>query len=743
MVVPVVTGSRRDCGCDDTPPGDCPDGEECLPSDYIDPDDCPGEGAPCFEFLGSEYGANIDDATTDPLDTTGASLLVAFVTCPVSPDALTDSEGNTWASFDEDTPGSHFGFIYYAENPTTSATHTVNVTLPSESGVAVVLAAFAGPSISGVFDVGSGVNGSAFTEGNLRPGSITPSADHALVVTMTGGDDLTGPYVAGYQMFEEHGGVAFTASAIYAAFQVQNAATATNPDWTAPEVTDPETWGGAVLAVAFNTDVECDPSSACPDCEPVPECECCTTTPVVVEAPISNLEFGGTDVTVTFAEIPEDDDVIVITLYEFESNAAPVVTWPAGFEEMIPPTLVFETDTDSYIAAAWKRASGEASASYQVDYSGAAGANIAFGKSWRGVIATGTPFVGPTTPEGFAPGGSTLSTGDVTTVAPHSLWEVWKTDNGSNPFSVGAIRWHYGGGFFQDSLASFSRPVAAVGATGDMTIETLGTWGLGTAFGFALTPACSCDFCAYRPFCLSENADDPATVILALSPFAYYPMDDASGLIQDASGNGNHATAAQGTAAYSQPPITSKTGDSIRFDGDGFTIPKPDTTVGPESTWSFIWLQRVDAWQGTGSPAGGSCHFGVSQASNSDLLVINNTAGGDLYVIFTQDGAQNYASYFPEADTIGRVAVIALVCGGNAQEFLYVDGVRWGAAQGAGTGSGNDLRVGSLNDGFFAFPDVTISNLASFDRALTHAEIISITEALMDDAAFSTSYVPA
>lgn len=251
-------------------------------------------------------------------------------------------------------------------------------------------------------------------------------------------------------------------------------------------------------------------------------------------------------------------------------------------------------------------------------------------------------------------------------------------------------------------------------------------------------PGCVGD---YVPFCLNENADDVDTLILALTPFAYYPMDDASGLIQDASGNGNHATAAQGTAAYAQAPITSKVGNSIRFDGQGFTIPKPQATLGGGAAWSFIWLQLITVWHGTGSTAEAPVPFGVSQSSNSDALTLI-LAGGDLYVIFAQDGAQNYASYFPEADLVGRVAVIALVCNGDNQPQMYVDGVRWGATQTAGAGSGNDLRIGSMSDGFWGHSDMRMSNLASFDRGLTHAEVLSITEALHDAASLAACLVP-
>lgn len=74
-------------------------------------------------------------------------------------------------------------------------------------------------------------------------------------------------------------------------------------------------------------------------------------------------------------------------------------------------------------------------------------------------------------------------------------------------------------------------------------------------------------------------------------------MQEASGLIQDSSGNGNHATAATGTAVYSQPgPIASETSDkAILFDNDPtyFDIPDHATLdVGDVFTWE-AWVKRT------------------------------------------------------------------------------------------------------------------------------------------------------
>lgn len=70
MTTPVALGATQErcCGGGDCPPGACADGEECLPSNYIDPDDCPAcPECPCPEggyvpyCIGPE---NADDADT-------------------------------------------------------------------------------------------------------------------------------------------------------------------------------------------------------------------------------------------------------------------------------------------------------------------------------------------------------------------------------------------------------------------------------------------------------------------------------------------------------------------------------------------------------------------------------------------------------------------------------------------------------------------------------------------------------
>ena len=246
----------------------------------------------------------------------------------------------------------------------------------------------------------------------------------------------------------------------------------------------------------------------------------------------------------------------------------------------------------------------------------------------------------------------------------------------------------------------------------------------------------------YTPYTLSENASSADSVILGISPapWAYYPMHDASGLTQDTSGNGRHMSSGSATA-YQQTAITSKSGTSMRFNGNGFVMPKPHAQMGNgANAWTVIWLQFLTAWQGTGSPSNAVVLFGIAESNQDGPLCTVNSVSGDLYTIWRP----TYATYFPESDLVGRVACIALVQNGNAQNDVYVDGVRWGASQTTtGAFSNNALYFGQLlSGGFWGWPDMRASNLAVWNDNLTHAQVLTVTEALMDSAGLATSYVP-
>lgn len=253
---------------------------------------------------------------------------------------------------------------------------------------------------------------------------------------------------------------------------------------------------------------------------------------------------------------------------------------------------------------------------------------------------------------------------------------------------------------------------------------------------------CTCSADAYQPYCIGpENADDPATVIVGLGPWSYYPMDDASGLLVDASGNGRDATSTGGgSITYAAAPITAKRSASIEFEGGHFVLPKP-FNLDSGNTWTAIWLEHVLVFRGAGSPAQGAVMLGQETGGVQAAMTLINGASGDLYELWGVQSGIGCASYVPNADLIGRSAVICLQNAPASQPRLYIDGVLWGAAQNGGTVGASNLCLGASDSGFWGYPQHRMSDFALFDRALTFAEIQEITAALADSALFATAIV--
>jgi len=279
------------------------------------------------------------------------------------------------------------------------------------------------------------------------------------------------------------------------------------------------------------------------------------------------------------------------------------------------------------------------------------------------------------------------------------------------------------------ATVDYSTDSSSTGAAADYSGDWSGTGGGG--------PPAAHD---YEPYVFDANASDPATVITGLGPWSYYPMTDAAGLIQDASGNARHATGVVGTPLYHQPGLTSKRTFSIKFDAAYFVLPKP-FALDSGNDWCAIWLEHVTTFHGTGSPAQASVLMGTTAGGVGSPLVICNTAAGDLYNIWGKDSGVNAASYCQDADIIGRTCVPALSGLVQTQPRLFLDGVVVGAAQNGGLIGPANLTVGASDDGFWGWAVHSMSDFALFDRGLTVAEIQTITEALHDDASFAAAHV--
>ena len=245
----------------------------------------------------------------------------------------------------------------------------------------------------------------------------------------------------------------------------------------------------------------------------------------------------------------------------------------------------------------------------------------------------------------------------------------------------------------------------------------------------------------YEPYTLDLSANDPAATIVGLGPWAYFPMDDAAGLIQDASGNNRDATGTGGgTITYSAAPITTKRTKSIEFEGGYFILPKP-FNLDSGNAWSAIWLEEVSVFRGAGSPAQGAAMLGQEAGGVQAAMTIVNSASGDLYVLFGVSAGTGQASYVADADIIGRPAVLALVAAPGTQPRVYIDGVRWGSSQNSGLVGPCNLTLGASDSAFWGYPKHRMSDFAFFDRGLSDVEIQTITEALADAALFATAIV--
>lgn len=119
----------------------------------------------------------VGSATTPPVDTTGATILVAAVTAIATPvPAPTDSNGNTWLPLTEQGSGVDIR-LFYVPNPTVGVGQTFSISSVVPS---LAIMAFSGAKISGPFDVENGSQAGAGT--TIQTGSVTPSENDELII---------------------------------------------------------------------------------------------------------------------------------------------------------------------------------------------------------------------------------------------------------------------------------------------------------------------------------------------------------------------------------------------------------------------------------------------------------------------------------------------------------------------------------------------------------------------------------
>jgi hypothetical protein len=186
-----------------------------------------------------------DGGTSDPVDTTGADLIVIGA-CQgfAAPFNVTDSEGNTYTDTGHGTSTgdvtAKVGTLT-CFNPITSANHTFTITATGQGPAAAVIAIRGGLSMDSVH--ASHGNTASTT---IQAGSVTASNSPAMVISIVGASGAPGGSFSidnGFTITDQVGGAAHYFVSL--AYKFQTVATAIDPTWTAS--------GPCSMAAANNT----------------------------------------------------------------------------------------------------------------------------------------------------------------------------------------------------------------------------------------------------------------------------------------------------------------------------------------------------------------------------------------------------------------------------------------------------------------------------------------------------------
>jgi hypothetical protein len=178
---------------------------------------------------------NSTTVTTSAINTTGAALIVVVYEGSYnlnSPFIVTDSASNTnWFSSQPARSGvTVYGeSIFFIPNPTTNASHTFSVTGPANTFPGLAVACF-----SGVWGGAEKVTSQYTpTTTTVLPGSITPTANNALLVTGYSNNGGTGTNTinASFTVADTLPN-AGNAGPVALAYLIQTSAAAANPTWT-------------------------------------------------------------------------------------------------------------------------------------------------------------------------------------------------------------------------------------------------------------------------------------------------------------------------------------------------------------------------------------------------------------------------------------------------------------------------------------------------------------------------------
>lgn len=175
--------------------------------------------------------------TSGPFDDTGGTLLTVFVSdySGGSRSVITDNKGNVWLTATGQVGGDSGGQWWYVVNPTVGAGHTVTITGGTCVG-SIFISAWSGIATPALDQQNGAASANAQS---LQPGSITPSANGALVLAglSQAGSAISGLGISGGGFTALLDSVAFSAGTTEGgavASVIQTTASATNPTyaWT-------------------------------------------------------------------------------------------------------------------------------------------------------------------------------------------------------------------------------------------------------------------------------------------------------------------------------------------------------------------------------------------------------------------------------------------------------------------------------------------------------------------------------
>lgn len=164
-------------------------------------------------------------STTPGINTSGANLIVVFVSSFNAAATPTDFYSNTYTPLTTYSNSTSRGTLYYCYSPTTGSGHTVS---DSAAFATIAVACFSNTTL--VFDTGTGAGGGG--SGTVQPGSITPASNNEVLVTglefnVAASCSINGGFSTPIQSTPGSGtfGVAIS-------YLIQTTATAANPTWS-------------------------------------------------------------------------------------------------------------------------------------------------------------------------------------------------------------------------------------------------------------------------------------------------------------------------------------------------------------------------------------------------------------------------------------------------------------------------------------------------------------------------------